>query len=220
MWGNYDNGAGENYNVRFGKIYECTVDNNVIIVKGAVSGVAREPWIKYTMRVSVDIKGKIDIILDGNIRENAHWLPRLGFEFVLPQENAEFEYYGNGPFESYCDMCHAGSIGLYKSSADKEYVNYIRPQEHGNHTNSKMLKIDNLCIESDSFEFNVSSYDSKVLSAANHIDELYKDNKTHVRIDYKVSGLGSNSCGPLLNDIHQLKEKTINFAFSIKPSYS
>ena len=114
-------------------------------------------------------------------------------------------------------MCHAGKVGMYNSSADKEYVNYARPQEHGNHTNVKMLKIGKLCFEGERFECKVSSYSAAVLTKAEHTDELIKDGNTHLRIDYKVSGIGSNSCGPELEKKFRLDEKDIAFAFSIKP---
>ena len=209
--------VGECYHTRFGKVYECSCTDNVITVVGSVAAVSRVPWIRYTLTVSVDISGKINMSLDGDVRENAYWLPRLGFEIDIPCENAEFTYFGNGPCESYLDMCHAGLVGMYKSSADNEYVNYIRPQEHGNHTNSKMLTIGKMCFESDNFECNVSSYSSQNLTKAEHIDELVKDGKTHLRIDYKVSGIGSNSCGPQLAEKYRVCEKKINFNFTIKP---
>lgn len=33
-----------------------------------------------------------------------------------------------------------------------------------------------------------------MLEAANHLDELEKDSRTNIRIDYKNSGIGSNFC--------------------------
>ena len=209
--------VGEFYHTHFGKVYECTCKDNVITVKGSVSSVSRAPWIRYTLTVSVDALGKINVSLDGDVRENAYWLPRLGFEVTLPQENARFKYFANGPYESYLDMCHAGSVGKYESAVDDEYVNYIRPQEHGNHTTAKMLRIGKMCIEADNFEFNVSSYSTDALTKAQHINELIRDDKTHLRIDYKVSGLGSNSCGPQLAEQYRVSEKKISFNFTIKP---
>ena len=47
---------------------------------------------------------------------------------------------------------------------------------------------------------------------------LKKDGKTHIRIDYKMSGLGSNSCGPELDKEYRLDEKKIKFNFTIKPA--
>ena len=209
--------VGECYHTRFGKVYECGCTDNIITVKGSVAGVSRVPWIRYILTVSVDVAGKINISLDGDIRENAYWLPRLGFEALLPIDNAGFKYFANGPYESYQDMCHAGYVGMFFSAASYEYVNYIRPQEHGNHTAAKMLNIGKMCIESEHFEFNVSSYSTDVLTKAEHTNELVRDGKTYLRIDYKVSGLGSNSCGPQLANKYRLEEKKVNFNFTIKP---
>ena len=115
------------------------------------------------------------------------------------------------------DLCHAASVGMYESCAEKEYVNYVRPQEHGNHNKTKMLQIGKMIFTArNEFEFNVSKYSISALYKAEHTDELKADGKTHLRIDYKVSGIGSNSCGPELSPNYQLNEKNISFQFSIK----
>lgn len=49
-----------------------------------------------------------------------------------------------------------------------------------------------------------------------HNFELKKDTFTNVRIDYKVSGIGSGSCGPQLMEQYQLKDKHIKFGYTIK----
>ena len=113
-------------------------------------------------------------------------------------------------------MHHAAPVGMYESTAENEYVNYVRPQEHGNHTETKMLKIGNLEFNSEQgFEFNVSEYSISALTKAQHTDELVKDGKIHLRLDYKVSGIGSASCGPALNEKYRLSEKEILFGFSM-----
>ena len=135
----------------------------------------------------------------------------------MPKHVKDFCYYGNGPIESYCDMHHASMVDWYKSDADNEYVNYIMPQEHGNHTNGKVLEMYNGLnfVAADKFEINVSRYDSAELTAAKHIDELKSDGCVNVRIDYKDSGIGSNSCGPLLLEKYRLDEKEIQFEFYV-----
>lgn len=221
MWHKFANSDWKTENIleHFEKTYSCEIVDGNILVHGAIAGVSRAPYFKYTLLITPYADGKLDFTLNGNIRPTAFWLPRLGFEFTLPQDNAEFKYFGNGPYESYIDMCHAGKIGLYESSADDEYIHYARPQEHGNHTNTKMLQIGKLCFEGDSFDCNVSSYNIENLIDAEHTDELFKDGKTHLRIDYKVSGLGSNSCGPELDKKYCLCEKEIDFKFSISPIF-
>ena len=48
-----------------------------------------------------------------------------------------------------------------------------------------------------------------------HIDELPVSDKVSMRIDYKNSGIGSNSCGPMLLEKYRLNEKKIEFDFEI-----
>ncbi len=207
---------GENIEAQFSKVYSCTFENGKITVNGSLAGVSRKPYFNYTAVYTVTENGEIKVSLCGKIREDTYWLPRLGFEFVLPKTSKTFEYFGRGPEENYCDMCHGSKIGFYKSSSDKEYVNFIRPQEHGNHINTKLLRIGNMEFSADKeFEFNVSDYGYDILNKANHTDELIKDGFVHLRIDYKNSGLGSNSCGPALEEKYRLKEKDIKFEFVI-----
>ena len=114
-------------------------------------------------------------------------------------------------------MHHASHMSLFNSCAENEYVNYVMPQEHGNHYNTRMLKIGNMCFEGESFEFNVSEYSTHTLTTAMHTDELEKDGFIHLRVDYKVSGIGSNSCGPNLEEEFRLNENNIDFKFSMYP---
>ncbi|NCU26645.1 hypothetical protein EOM86_07985, partial [Candidatus Nomurabacteria bacterium] len=54
------------------------------------------------------------------------------------------------------------------------------------------------------------------LTKAIHTDELCEDGSVNFRIDYKVSGVGSNSCGPELLEKYRLQEKDIVFGFGMK----
>lgn len=217
-WMQLDGWQGENLDKAFSKVYDCRVEDGTILLNGSLAGVSRVPVIRYALRIMVSAQGRIDYQLDAVVREDAVWLPRLGYEFTLPASSDHFTYYGCGPFESYRDMCHAGQIGLFESSAEKEYVNYVRPQEHGNHTAARMLRIGKLQFLADTeFEINVSRYSTAALTKAEHTDELQADGNIHLRVDYKVSGLGSNSCGPQLEEKYRLDEKKISFAFSVQP---
>ena len=216
FWGNFNVWQGENLDSTFSKIYDCYIEDGKIIVSGSLAGVSRVPVFRYTLVIDILKDGSVKINLNGKVREEAIWLPRLGFELELPGKTNAFTYYGHGPMESYCDMHHHAPIGLYESTAENEYVNYVRPQEHGNHYGVKMLKIGKLCVRSEEgMECNVSEYSTEALNQAEHTDELVKDGKTHVRLDYKVSGIGSASCGTTLEEKYRLKDKEIAFALKI-----
>lgn len=218
LWGSENVWEGENLDKSFVKVYDCCTAAGYIYLNASLAGVSRKPFLYYTMKISVDSAGRISTHLNGSVRENVVWLPRLGFEFTLPTRNMPFRYYGCGPLESYCDMRHGSTVGMYESNAQREYVPYVRPQEHGNHINAKLLEIGNLRFESaDSFEFCVSQFSTETLDHAEHTNELMFDGKTHLRLDYKVSGIGSASCGPALAEKYRLAEKNILFRFMISP---
>ena len=101
-------------------------------------------------------------------------------------------------------------------TAEKEYVPYIMPQEHGNHYGVKLLELGGFAFVSrQGFECNVSRYSAKELEAKQHNFELETDGLSHVRVDYKVSGIGSGSCGPQLREQYRLQDEKVKFAFSI-----
>ncbi len=209
----------ENIDKQFSKVYSCERQGNTVTVHGALSGVARAPYMRYTLTMAFYESGRVDFDFKGDVREVfAHYLPRFGFEITLKNPDAEFSYYGMGPEECYCDMKEHGRYGIYESSAKKEYVNYVKPQEHGNHLGAKYVKFnEGLEFFSDNgFEFNVSQYDIPGFFNAAHTDELMKNGFTNLRIDYKVSGVGSASCGPFLSEKYRLCEKKINFKFSVR----
>ena len=213
-----DGYSGENLDRSNVKVYDCRVEGNTIVVNAALSCVARAPIFRFTQRTAFFADGTVEVSLEGDVRQNAVWLPRLGFEWELKGELDRFSYFGNGPAESYCDLCHAGSVGLYESDAASEYVGYVRPQEHGNHTATRMLRIGKLeFLAADEMEINVSRYSTGAVLKAQHTDELVPDGHVHLRTDYKVSGIGSNSCGPELEPEYRLSEKKIDFRFTIHP---
>lgn len=218
IWGGYENSQKSyNLNKLFSKVYSCEIKNGKIVVTGSLAGIARIICFKYKLTVSIYENGEINFDLSGERNPQIEYLPRLGFEIKLPKEDDKFRYFACGSGESYIDMHHHAKMGLFESSADNEYVNYVKPQDHGNHYNAKMLDIENsLKFKTDnSFEFSVSHYNAKTLEYAKHTDELVKDNATNVRIDYKHSGLGSASCGPALSEKYRLNEEKIKMNFWI-----
>ncbi|MBQ6714355.1 MAG: DUF4981 domain-containing protein [Clostridia bacterium] len=216
-WECQNEGHSENLNRPFSKVYDCVLEDGKITVRASSAGVSRIPYFYYTVSYKINDEGIIDVALRGNVGEKVYWLQRLGFEFTMPKKNREFTYFGYGPYESYIDMHNGSDMGMYSSDADKEYVNYVYPQEHGNHYGVRMLEIGDLRFESNNMEINVSNYTIDAIHNATHTDELKSDGLIHLRVDYKNSGMGSRSCGPILPDKFKVCEKEINFDFTISP---
>lgn len=218
-WGHKDVEHGENMDRITQKVYSCSVEDNKITVKGSVAGMSRMPLLHFTAEYGFFKDGEIKVSFKANVREDLDiFLPRLGFEFTGAKKNDSFKYFGMGERENYRDMCHHAKVGLYESCAEREYVPYVMPQEHGNHTGAKYLEMGSgITFATDSeFEFNVSEYTKEALTLARHTDELKKNDCTNIRIDYKSTGIGSASCGP--QDFipkHCFYDKDIDFEFYI-----
>lgn len=216
-WGHSNVWEGENLDRIFDQMIDISSNDNEITAKGFLSGVGRVPFLKYEIKYAFYNDGSMKVSLRGRVRENCIWLARLGFEFKLIRNGGRFRYFGRGPMENYCDMMLHTTTAWYESDIYQEFVNYPMPQEHGNHTNSKVLQIYgglNFAAKN-KMEINVSRFNSMALTGAKHTDELHDDGFTNVRIDYKNSGIGSNSCGPMLKEKYRLSEKDINFEFYI-----
>ena len=215
FWVQQPDGVSENMDKQFIKIYSVALVDGKIVTEGALAGVSVMPLLRFRQTVSVGADGAVAFQVDATVDENAYWLPRFGYDFALQAPDAAFRYHGVGPGESYRDLRHYAGYGLWESTAGQEYVPYIHPQEHGNHYGVKYLAFENglQFVAETPFECRVSQYSSKELFRKSHAAHLEKDGVTHVRIDYKESGVGSNSCGPFLAEAYRLSEKEIHFAF-------
>ena len=132
-------------------------------------------------------------------------------------EQTQFHYFGRGPEENYQDMRLHITKEFFESSAEKEYFPYVKPQEHGNHAGCRLLQMKNgLQFSSEQpFECCVSQYSAQQLTQAAHASELKPDGYVHVCVDYRDSGIGSNSCGPELMEKYRISEKSIEFTYVI-----
>ena len=203
----------ERYDRPCSKIYEAKICGNTIELSGALAPLSRMPYIKYKSTYTFYGDGSVLVTLDGEFAENHTYLPRIGYEFKA--DLAPFTYFAYGPCEAYVDMHGAARLGMYSSTAEGEYVNYVKPQEHGNHYGAKYLSIGGYEFISDAFEFAVSEYSREELSSKPHSHELEKNGLANIRIDYKMGGIGSSSCGTVLIEKYRVNDKHFSFSFLI-----
>ena len=150
-------------------------------------------------------------------------LPRFGIRLFLEESFSSVEYLGYGPGESYVDKHHSTYFGKFISTVDELFENYYFPQENGSHfgchkvdINSKKHGLTVLAIQSP-FSFNASYFTAESLTSAKHDFELQKSGYTVLSIDYKQNGIGSNSCGPNLQEKYQFNDQHFKFTFLIIP---
>ena len=70
-------------------------------------------------------------------------LPRVGLEMILPKDRDVTKWFGLGPGQSYKDMKEAGRIGMWERSVDDMMISYEMPQENGNRTETRWVRVTN-----------------------------------------------------------------------------
>ena len=164
---------------------------------------------------------KINVCVSGEVSGDIESLPRFGMEFALPKQFSEYTYWGYGPYESYCDKHHLSVFGKFTANVNDNYV-YLRPQEANSHFGSVKVRCsrpdDQNSVEIASekpFSFSYEKYSPEVITSAKHFFELKKNEENTLIVDFKMSGIGSASCGPPLDKKYRLTDKKIELIFNI-----
>lgn len=126
-------------------------------------------------------------------------IPRIGMTFVLPEEYTEISWYGRGPWENYCDRKTAAHIGCYSSTVSEQYTPYVKPVECGGKEDVRYLIVKNnaghgICVSgAEPFHFDIHDYSVSACDQAAYEDELIRDNKIYLNVDYKHAGVGGDN---------------------------
>ena len=149
-------------------------------------------------------------------------LPRFGLRLFLDQEFDRITYYGMGPCESYRDKHRAASHGRYDAGVRELHEPYIRPQENGSHTDCDYVLVSDgslvLAAVSDrTFSFNASVYTQEELERKLHEQELEESGSTVLCLDHAQNGIGSNSCGPEVQEQYRFDEEEFVFQIQLVP---
>ncbi|MFA7407334.1 MAG: glycoside hydrolase family 2 TIM barrel-domain containing protein [Anaerolineaceae bacterium] len=150
-------------------------------------------------------------------------LPRLGFKTRLHQDYQRVTWYGRGPHESYSDRKDSAFVDLHTAKTVDLFHPYIMPQENGNRTDTRWLK---LCgndvppvsvLGLPSFDFSIHHSSLTNLTNARHIDEVTFQANPWLYIDLAQTGLGSNSCGPDTLLQYRLEPRPYQFNIRLCP---
>lgn len=192
-------------------------------VNYALGGPSVRPLLEGVTTYTIWANGEIEVTMDAHVRDNLNVLPRFGLELHMPQGNENVSFFGMGPHENYIDLCQSAYMGRFDTTVDALYEPYIKPQECGNHTHVKWAVIHNLSgvgilfKGSPEFNFSAHHYTAHDLSETPMAHLLKRRKETIVHIDYRQTGIGSNSCGPNLASQYAFNEKEVHFNFSMKP---
>ncbi len=199
-----------------------TSSNVTITVDACVVAATVQKILDEKLNWSVDGSGRIDADMHAVKDDEFPVLPRFGVRLFLDKKLDEVGYFGMGPQESYSDK-HRGSYhGLFRTNVAEMHEDYIKPQENGSHYDSEFLELSDakggVSVAADkAFSFNASHYTQETLENSAHNFELEESDSTVLCVDYKLNGIGSNSCGPTVLQKYQFDEAEFKFGFTIIP---
>ncbi|MGN0528068.1 MAG: glycoside hydrolase family 2 TIM barrel-domain containing protein [Eubacterium sp.] len=192
----------------------------VVVTSGAT--ICTQPESKGQVVYTITSKG-IEIDMQFFPDDSLPEIPEVSLLFELPPDFENVTYLGEGPEENYIDRRNGSKIGLYSTTVNDMFVDYLKPQECGNRTgvryativgNKKVFSI----VAEPVMELNVCHYLPKELEDVWHKKDLPEYNKTVVRCIARQQGVGGyDSWGAHCNDIYKNKtDKTYRLKFQIR----
>ena len=216
----------QKYNQAYTRVYDCSIEKAngcvYILCRSAMCSRGRRPILTIDTKWTVRADGVIENVSAVDVAQHAPSLPRFGLMLVMPQNFSTVEYFGLGSGESYIDKCLASHTGLFRSSVRRMMYDYIRPQETGNRHNTYWAAVKSSSgvglhfSFTNGFDFQALPYSWDELAAAKHSYELESSEKTVVCADYMQRGVGSDSCGPALDEKYEIP-KRFTYKMTISP---
>lgn len=208
------------------RAYETSVNiegNRVVIMSVlSVAPISMQRVLDIRANWTIYADGVIDVRLDVEKNQEFPFLPRFGLRLFLPKSMSKVTYCGIGPVESYIDKRRAGYHGVFDTDVKSLFEDYIRPQENGSHYDCDYVMVSNDRVRLNvagekTFSFNASVYTQEELAQKTHNYQLEESPYTVLCVDYRQSGIGSNSCGPELAQQYQLNDGNFCFEIRFKP---
>ncbi|WP_197068340.1 glycoside hydrolase family 2 TIM barrel-domain containing protein [Candidatus Soleaferrea massiliensis] len=178
--------------------------------------------ITYTVYPTGDIIVK-DTVVGG---ANLNMFPRFGVRLQMPKGFENMNWYGRGPLENYWDRKTGYDVGVYQSTVEEQYYDYIKPQETGNKTDVRWMAItddegDGLMFASSPdtlMESGALHYTAEAMDGVRHGYQVQKTENTVVTLDLHQMGLGTGSCGPEVQMQYTMpNEGSYTFLYRMKP---
>lgn len=226
------------FRAHYDMVSERTYDTSCIVKDGCavitytscLSAPTVQPILRINAEWTVSAEGTITSRMHVTKNSEFPMLPRFGVRMILKKDMRNVHYIGIGPYESYVDKHHASWHGAFSASIDDMHEDYIMPQENGSHYDCSYVQIGSLRendIKTDMsahsitatstvpFSMNASPYTAEELTNAAHNYELPESGKSVLCIDYRQNGIGSNSCGPELDEKYRFDENEWEFGFTM-----
>ena len=187
---------------------------------GIFASKGKVPLFELSVRYTIDSLG-IHTEVEAAQPKQA-WIeqiPRFAMQIETVDGFENLEYFAKGPRSCYTDMQNHAYYDIFRTDVTGQYEDMIMPQECGNHVGTKYALVSDgehtLRADGNGFEFSALHYSPEMLEKAKHCWELVPSAHTFLLINYKVCGIGSNSCGHRAKPPYSFSEKAFSFEFTL-----
>lgn len=155
-------------------------------------------------------------------------VPRAGLNLRLSKTLDKVRWFGLGPGESYPDKKDSQHTGVWGVESVKELQTpYEVPQENANRMASRWVTLTDAhgagvravaigAREDGLFSWVASNHSSQTIQDARHPPDLFEEDATLLRLDYKVAGVGTAACGPGVREDLLVKVEEMSFGFVLE----
>ncbi|MCR5485526.1 MAG: DUF4981 domain-containing protein [Clostridiales bacterium] len=158
-----------------------------------------------------------------NAKNNHADLLKIGSRMGVSATLNNVEWYGRGPYESYADRKTGEKIAVHSMKAEETEHMYMRPQENGNRTDVRRIKLTNdsgkgIVIDAEKpINFSIHPYSQDELERAEHIFELKKDDFLTLNLDGFECGVGGDMPGvACLHEPYKIQKGEYSYSFTVK----
>jgi len=179
--------------------------------------------LAYTVYGNGEVAVDYDFAPGGGLPD----MVRVGMQMQIDDDYDNMQWFGPGPYETYWDRHMGSAVGLYSQSVEKDFFQYVKPQESNNHWETRWAKLTNaagegiiICGENP-LSFSAWPYTMDDLQTAKHINELPDRDIITLNIDHLQQGVGGDDSWSLQARPHpefRIPVKNYSYRFTIKPA--
>jgi beta-galactosidase len=162
----------------------------------AVTAALPEVEARYTMNYTV--YGTGDVVVECTYQPGTKELPmmpRFGMELVAAPGLENITWYGRGPAETQIDR-RFERVGVYRSTVDKQWFEYSRPQENGNKTDVRWVALTNaqgiglLAVGAPVLSVSARHFAKEDMERAAYSFQMQRRPEIFLNLDWKQMGAG------------------------------
>lgn len=156
------------------------------------------PVVGATYSMSYTVFGSGDVLVECSYEPGSQKLammPRFGTELIAAPGLENIEWYGRGPIETMIDR-QFERIGVYRSTVDKQWVEYMRPQENGNKTDVRWVALTNaqgiglLAVGAPTLNVAARHFTKEDMERAAYTFQMKRHSEIYLNLDWKEMGAG------------------------------